>query len=82
MKKNSEIENLLLKPFWKYTDIMNYAGVSKGKAYEIMKTCKNKYNGTITYEPKYVTCESVLNYFGTTREKEISLLDRKEVTNN
>ena len=70
-------QELLHKPFWKYTDIMNYASVSKGKAYEIMKICKNKYNGTITYEPKYVTCESVMKYFGTSREKELGLYGKE-----
>lgn len=69
---------LLQKPVWTYKDIMCFFGrFGKTKANDIKnKVIEN--GGGIKYSTKYVKTESVLNYFGTTREEEIKVLKETE----
>lgn len=58
-----------------YKGVMAFCGVGQTKAYSIMKICKKEYKGTVRYEPKYITTDSLMAYLGTTRERELTLLD-------
>lgn len=66
--------NLLTKPVWLTKDIIAYTGFGKCKSEKIKKIAVSKYGGLVKYEPSAVKSESVLNYLGTTREQELSLL--------
>ena len=63
-------EKLLLKPHWDYKDLMDYIGVGKSTAYQIIKVVKRFYNGEIIDQPSYVKRDSVLVYLGTSIERE------------
>ena len=67
-------KDLVAKPFWNYRDIMEYTGFKKDKAISIFKKCIKEYEGSIKYEPSYITCESFFKYYGTTRTKELAIL--------
>lgn len=73
--------NLLLKPHWDYLDICEYVECKKSKAYEIIKTCKEKFNGAIRFNPGCVTRDSVIAYCGSSIERELyvkNLVERRE----
>ena len=69
-----ERKNLLLKPVFNYRDVMAYCGVKKSKAFEIMKLCKEKLNGTVLFNKHAVKRNSVLEYMGTSLEQESYVL--------
>lgn len=69
-------EELLLKPAWTYKDIMLYCECKKSKAYEIMKICKEQFNGNVLFEKSSVKRNSVLEYLGTSIEEEVNVLKR------
>lgn len=62
--------DLLTKPHWTYKDICEYAGCKKSKAYEIMDICKKEFNGELRFNQSCVSRDSVLNYLGTSIERE------------
>lgn len=61
---------LLEKPVWDYHDVMEYCGVKKSKAYQIMAVCKEKLNGAVLFNKHAVKRDSVLEYCGTDIERE------------
>jgi len=63
-------QELLLKPVWDYKDVMRYCDVKKSKAYEIIKVCKEKLNGSVRFNNHGVTRDSVLAYMNTDIERE------------
>lgn len=63
-------EELLEKPSWVYTDIMLYCDCGKTKSYEIMKICKEQFNGSVRFNTHAVRRDSVLAYCGTDIERE------------
>ena len=67
-------KDLLEKPVWNYYDVMFYCHVRKTKAYEIMTICRKELNGAVRFNPHGVKRDSVLEYLGTTIEKEIYVL--------
>lgn len=71
-------KDLLSKPHWNVSDLMEYVGCKKTKAYEIMKICKKKYGGAIRFERSYITRDSVLAYLGTSIERETYVKDTIE----
>ena len=71
-------QDLLLKPMWTVADVMAYVGCKKTKAYEIMARCKKRFNGSIPNEPSVVTRDSVLNYYGTSIEREFYIKEKYE----
>ena len=85
MTKKEVIE----KPVIGYKEIMVYCDCSKSKAYDIMFTCKKKYDGMSAFDKNKITTESLMKnkitteslmkLLGTTREKEAEILGK---TNN
>ena len=61
---------LLEKPVFDYHDVMEYCGVKKSKAFEIIKVCKTKLNGAVLFNKHGVKRDSVLEYLGTDIERE------------
>lgn len=50
---------------------MSYLEVGRTKAYEIIKAVKRFYNGAVPNETSWVKRDSVLNYLGTSIEREL-----------
>ena len=67
-------KDLLLMPVWNYHDVMLYCDVKKSKAYEIISICKKQLNGAVRFNPHGVKRDSVLEYLGTSIEKESYVL--------
>ena len=67
-------KELLTMPAWTYREVMAYCGVKKSKAFEIMKLCKEKLNGTVLFNKHAVKRNSVLEYMGTSLEQESYVL--------
>ena len=67
---------LALKSAWSYKDIMEWCEVSKATAIKIKDRAIACYDGAVEYGSHLAKTESVLQMFGTTREKEIELLKR------
>ena len=70
MATNLTKQELLETPAWTYKDVMLYCGVKKSKAFEIIKVCKEKLNGSVRFEKHLVKRDSVLEYMGTDIERE------------
>lgn len=68
-------EYLLTKPCWTYKDIMAYCECKKSKAHEIMKICKEKFNGNVIFNKHVVKRNSVLEYLGTSVEQEVNVIN-------
>jgi len=72
-------EELLRLPAWTYREVMEYLGVkSKTTAIRIKQRAICEQAGSVPFGAKYATTDSVLALFGTTREAELSLLERNE----
>ena len=67
---------LLLKPTWSYKDIMEYLDCKHTKAIKI-KDMAIANGGGIKYSTTLVKVDSVLELFGTTRERELSLYENQ-----
>ena len=67
-------QDLLLTPVWDYKDVMLYCDCKKSKAYEIIKVCKEKFNGSVLFSKHGVKRNSVLEYMGTSIEQESYVL--------
>lgn len=67
-------KELLEMPVWTYKEVMLYCNVKKSKAYEIIKTCKEKLNGSVRFNTHGVKRNSVLEYMGTSIEQEAYVL--------
>lgn len=72
-------EELLTMSAWTYHEIMDYFPQIKSKttAIRIKQRAINEMNGSIPYGTQYVKSDSVLALYGSSREKELSIL-RKE----
>ena len=66
--------DLVLKPSWTCEDIMNALDCSRSEAFKIKERAIKEHNGIVPYSRAYVTSDSVLALFGTSREKEFKLL--------
>lgn len=73
---------ILKKAILDYKDIMAFCEVGQTKAHEIMRVCKTHYSGALKFESKYITCESLMAYLGTSREKELRLLSYENLQND
>lgn len=71
-------QDLLLQPVWDYHDVMEYCGVKKSKAFEIIKVCKTQLNGTVRFNKHGVKRDSVLEYMGSDIERETYILKQLE----
>lgn len=71
------MKSLLYKCAWNYKDIKNYLGVGTTKAYELIAKCRKEYNGTIKELPNCIKRDSFLAMLGTSAEREISLIERR-----
>ena len=67
-------QELLEMPVWTYHEVMEYCNVKKSKAFEIIKTCKERLNGNVRFNPHGVRRDSVLTYMGTDIERETYIL--------
>lgn len=67
-------QEMLEMPVWTFRQVMEYCGVKRSKAYEIIKVCKEKLNGTVRFNPHGVKRNSVLEYMGTSIEQEAYVL--------
>ena len=67
---------LLLKSAYNRKDVMLLAGCSHATATKVMKICREAYNGAIMHRDYYITSDSFFAYQGTTRKKELELLER------
>lgn len=76
MKTKEELLNMAV---WTYHEIMEYFPQIKSKttAIRVKQRAIREMNGAIPYSAKYVKTDSVLALYGTSREKELSIL-RKE----
>lgn len=68
-------KEIIEKPVIGYKEIMVYCDCSKSKAYDIMFTCKKKYDGMSVFDKNKITTESLMKLLGTTREKEARILN-------
>lgn len=64
-------KDLLRLPIWNYKDLMQFLGCKKTKAYEVIAIVKKHFNGETSFSSSYVKRDSVLNYLGTSIEREI-----------
>jgi len=70
---------LLRMPAWTYREIMEYLDVrSKTTAIRIKQRAIDEKDGAVPFGTKYVKSDSVLALFGTNRERELSMLERKQ----
>lgn len=67
-------KEIILKPMVNVNDVMFYCDCGKNKAYRIMTACRVKYSGDFGYDKRFITTESLMAFFGTTRERELKLL--------
>lgn len=69
--------DLLKKSVWDYKDIMAWTEVkSKTTAIALKKRAQKEHRGSVPYGSKYVRADSVLALLGTSREKELALLEK------
>jgi hypothetical protein len=64
-------KELLLKPVWDYTDIMNYFDIKHSQAYLIKERAIKENDGSVKIGSKYVKTDSVLALYGTSRKQEL-----------
>lgn len=69
-----EKEHILSKPVLRLTDIKKLTGYANTTAYQIMRECKEKYNGTVTTRNDAIKTESLFKFLGTSLERELYLL--------
>jgi len=69
-------EELLTKPHWDYNDIAEYLECGSTKAIQIKNQALREFGGSIRYLTHYVTIDSVLKCVGTTRDREIEVLNQ------
>lgn len=76
MERQTQLKDLLSMSVWTYREIMKYNTKirSKTTAIKIKNMAVKEFDGAVPYGSKYVKTDSVLNCFGTTREKEIERL--------
>jgi len=67
---------LLSKSAWSYRDIMQYFKVSAPTATNLKNRAIETYDGTVPYGSNFATTESILKLFGTSRQREIDLLNK------
>lgn len=78
-----EKEMYLLKPTYTAKDIMAITGCKKSWATQIMKECKDRFNGSVLYRDYVITARSFWEREGTTLEEQYALLGiAKNATNN
>ena len=66
---------LLLCPNWNYHDICEYVGCKKSKAYELMAVAREKYKGSVRFNSRVITRDSLLQAIGTSIERELYILN-------
>lgn len=69
-------EQLLTKPHWDYHDIAEYLNCGTTKAIQIKNQALREFGGTIRYLSQHVTIDSVMKCIGTTRDREIEVLNK------
>lgn len=72
-------KELLMKPHWTYHDIADYVDCGTTKAIAIKNQALKEFGGSIRYMSQCVTVDSVLQCLGTTRERELGLIEKLEV---
>lgn len=73
-----ERKELLGKPAWNYKHLMLYTGYKKSKCFLIMKLVKKQFNGKVTFNPHVVKRDSVLEFLGTSIERERYVIKQLE----
>lgn len=76
-----ERKELLSCPAWTYKQVMLYCNTKKSKAFEIIALCKQRLNGSVTFDKHKVKRDSVLAYCGSSIEREryvIAQLEKQE----
>ncbi len=66
----------LTKPYWNYHDIGFYTGLGTTKSIQIKNRAVSEFGGAIRYMSQYVTVDSVMQCLGTTRERELEMLNK------
>lgn len=61
---NKDYIRLLIIPCYSKKDIMELADVGSTAAFEIMRVCKEKFNGSIKDRPQVITARSYWAYCG------------------
>ncbi len=74
MKELNDTLKLLIKPNWNYKEIKSYFGVGTTKSYELIAEARKR-GGGIKDMPNCVKRDVLLAMFGTTAEREVSLLN-------
>lgn len=64
---------LLLKVSWNQKDIQDYLGIGRDRAIRLRNKAR-KDGGPIPYKPYDCKTDTVLGYFGTSREHELKLI--------
>jgi len=70
-----EKKELLTKPYWDYHDISRYCNCGTTKAIQLKTQALKEFGGSIRYMSQYVTVDSVMKCIGTTREREIEIIN-------
>ena len=71
-------EDLILMPCWTYREIMEYFGIkSKTTAIKIKNRAIKDQFGSVPYGSQFVKTDSVLALYGTSREREIRLYEKR-----
>lgn len=76
---------LLAKPSWSYKDIMEYfpdRASSTATATKIKNRAIAEYNGSVRFGNNLVSTDSVLQMFGSSREKEIAIISAMNEVKN
>lgn len=73
---------LLTQPNWDYHCIREYVGCGTTKAIEIKNAAINQFDGSIRYLNQMVKVDSVMKVLGTTREREIELIQKLQEGGN
>ena len=71
-------KEMLEMPCWSFHEVMEYCGVKKSKAFEIIKVCKERLNGVVRFNKHGVKRDSVLEYMGSDIERETYILKQLE----
>ena len=69
-------KELLSKPVWNYHDISIFFNCGTTKAIQIKNQACKDFAGSIRYMSQYATVESIMQCVGTTRNKEIEILNK------
>lgn len=67
-------EKILLKPCIRVNDIETLTGYSRCKCYELMRICKNNFNGQAGIRTDAITPKSLCKALGTSIEEELRLI--------